>query len=124
MPKPDVTYDTAVRSFNHENFAKLAAYPALRDALNDLCNQSSEVTLAELLEAVRDMTLTAPFADCCGVCRRHPEYLKPGGDPTYLKMAWPHAVERKGRWLKCTYRCPRCSHIWTCGYSVDAPGLI
>lgn len=124
MPKPDVTYDSAVRSFNHASIARLAAYPALREALNDLCNQSAEVTLAELLDAVRDMTLTAPFADCCDVCRRHPAYLSPDGDPNYLKMAWPHAVTRKGDWLSCTYRCPRCSHTWTCGYSVHSTEYI
>lgn len=124
MAKPDVTYNTAVRSFNHAKIAQLAAYPALRDALNDLCNQGEEITLAELLEAVRDMALTAPFSDCCDVCRRHPDYLRPDGDPNYLVPAWPYAVERKGDWLNCKYRCPRCSHVWTCGYSVHSPGLI
>jgi hypothetical protein len=124
MTKPTVTYDTAVRSFNHENFAQLAAYPALRGALSDLCNQSEGNALAELLDAVRDMALTAPFADCCGRCERHPDYLAPDGDPNYVKPAWPHAVERDGDWLTCTYRCPRCSHVWTCGYSVSFPGSI
>lgn len=124
MVQPETSYANTVRSFNHASIARLAAYPALRDALNDLCNQGEEITLAELLDAVRDMTLTAPFADCCDVCRRHPDYLRPEPDGFSLEPAWPHAVERKGDWLTCTYRCPRCSHFWTCGYSVHSPEYI
>lgn len=118
-----VTYNSAVRSFDHTAMASLDGYPALREAINDFANQA-DASLAEVLEAVRDMVLTAPFADCCDRCRQHPDYLGPNGDVGYLKMAWPHAVERDGDWLRCTYRCPRCAYVWTCGYSVHSPESI
>lgn len=122
--QPEASYSNDVRTFNHSTIAALAAYPALREAINDLANQGEEITLAELLDAMRDMTLTAPFADCCDVCRRHPDYLGSNGSLDYLKLAWPHAVTRKGDWLTCLYRCPRCSHTWTCGYSVHSAEYI
>lgn len=118
MPET-ITYNNAVRSFDHSAIAGLDAYPALREALNAFANQCG-ASLAEALEAVRDMVLTAPYADCCDRCRQHPDYLGPNGDLGYLKQAWPHAVVRDGGWLTCTYRCPRCAHTWTCGYSVHA----
>lgn len=118
-----VTYATTVRSFDHTALARLETYPALREALNDFANQH-EGSLAEALEAVRDMVLTAPYADCCDRCRQHPDYLGPNGDVSYLKTAWPHAVTRDGDWLYCSYICPRCSHEWTCGYSVHSVEFI
>lgn len=107
------SYESEVRSFNHENLANFESYHRLRQALNDLSNEASEhVTLVELLDAVRDMALTAPYADSCPTCR--------GKTPdNYLQMTWPHAVERKGDYLTCTYRCPRCDQTWNCSYAVN-----
>lgn len=118
---PVVTYQSAVRSFDHHDLAALATYPALRRALNDFANEA-DVGLAVFLGAVQDMALTAPFADCCPRCRQAPEYLDPAGDGSYLQQTWPHAVERNGGWLKCSYRCSRCSITWRCGYSVRSAG--
>ena len=115
-----ITYGTAVRSFDHAALAGLASYPALREAINDFANEA-DAPLAYVLDAIRDMVLTAPYADCCDRCRQHPDYVGPDGNADYLKMAWPYVVERKGDWLRCTYRCPRCSYVWTCGYSVHSP---
>lgn len=108
------SYESEVRSFDHERLAHFEPYHRLRQALNDLSNEASEhVKLGEFLDAVRDMALTAPYADTCPACR--------GKEPgNYLQMTWPHAVERDdGGWLDCTYRCPRCAHVWHCGYAVD-----
>lgn len=62
-----------------------------------------DVELATLLDATRDMTTTTPYADDCERCDT---------------WRWPHAVERDGGWLTCTYRCP-CGHTWTCGYAAN-----
>jgi hypothetical protein len=112
----EITYATCVRSFDHTNLTRGAAYPELRRAISDLANQCGEgVSLADFLEAVRDMALTAPYADCCERCRRTPT----GG------IAWPHRVDRDPRgWLTCHYRCVRCNHTWTCGYAADFPGVV
>jgi hypothetical protein len=110
------TYRTAVRSFDHQALATIAAYPALRQALSDFGNEAGHVSLADFLDAVRDMALTAPYGDSCQHCKD-----PSADDGTYMQMAWPHAVDRKGDWLRCTYLCPRCSATWTCGYSVRSP---
>lgn len=109
-----ITYDNAVRTFDHGRLAVIPAYHELREALNELClaPEAESTTLGDLLAAVRDMALTAPFADSCPRCRGEAE------DGTYLQAAWPHAVTRKNDWLTCTYCCPRCQAAWTCGYSV------
>jgi transposase-like protein len=62
------------------------------------------------------MTLTAPYADHCNRCRD--QRIRAG---EFLTLAWPHAVDREGDWLRCRYRCPHCGHQWMCGYAVDAP---
>lgn len=108
------THSDAVRSFDHTNLAALKSYGPLRQALSDLANQANgAVTLAEFLDAVRDMALTAPYADCCTDCRdRDPE------------MTWPHAVDRSpDGWLTCHYRC-RAGHVWTCGYAATLPEIL
>lgn len=109
------TYVSAVRSFDHTPLSRLDGYPALRQALSDLANQAGQVALDEFLAAVRDMTLTAPYADCCARCRETGDGLS--------EIAWPHAVDRDvNGWLTCRYRCRR-GHAWTCGYAVDFPRL-
>ena len=65
------------------------------------------VDLADLLDAARDMTATTPYADGCERC----------GD-----WRWPHAVERDGGWLTCSYRCA-CGRIWTCGYAANITAM-
>lgn len=107
-----VTYETAVRSFAHEDLALLPAYHRLRQALSDLANEAAEGELAPLasfLEAVRDMALTAPYGDTCRECSRA------GHD---LQIFWPHSVIRTGGFIRGTYRCSN-GHTWTCGYAVD-----
>lgn len=102
---PTTTYRSAVRSFDHSELAGKPSYPRLREALADLANESDGMMLAPFLEAVRDMTLSAPYADHCDRCTR-------------TCLAWPHRVNRDGDWLTCWYRCSHCHHEWTCGYSV------
>lgn len=111
------TYKNAVRTFDHGQLAAIPAYHKLREALNELClsEDAEGTTLEGLLDAVRDMALTAPFADSCPHCRGDAGDAENG---TYLQAAWPHAVKRKNDWLTCSYLCPRCSAAWTCGYSV------
>lgn len=106
----EITYESTVRSFDHGSLAGLAAYHRLREDLNEIAAVAECVTLGELLEAVRDMALTTPYADSCECTI---------GDATY-PPTWPHKVDRKGSWLTCSYRCPRCRREWTCGYSVEA----
>ena len=110
------TYDEAVRTFDHSALAALPAYPALRQALNDLANQAPDGTkLADLLSAVRDMAATAPYADMCSSCARR-------GPDTEYKMCWPHAAEREDGYIRGTYRCGR-GHTWQCGYAVAIAGM-
>jgi hypothetical protein len=107
------TYRSAVRSFDHTRLASLDSYQRVREALSDLSNEAGQqldYTLSELLDAVADMTLTAPFADVCRACRG-PRYSDS------VSMTFPHLVVREGDGLTCTYRCP--DHgAWTRGYSV------
>jgi hypothetical protein len=111
MPKAatQTTYVSTVRSFDHSRFATLPSYHKLREALSDFANEADAlpdgILLTDLLAAMRDAALTAPYADCCDKCRHR---------------AWPHAVSRDGSgWLTCTYCCPSCSGVWTCGYAVN-----
>lgn len=111
MEAGEGTYRDLVRSFDHEGLATHDGYHALRRALSDFSNElaGGGATLRGFLEAVHDMTLTAPYADRCPTCRDKSE------------MTWPYAVDRDDvGWLKCTYRCPTCRSDWTCGYAVDA----
>lgn len=57
------TYRSAVRSFDHTRLASLGSYQRVRQALSDMSNEAGQqldFTVSELLEAVADMTLTAP----------------------------------------------------------------
>lgn len=110
--KPRTTYSKEVHSFDHRSLAQLHAYQALRQALSDIANEAQGVTLTDFLAAVRDMAVTAPFGDTCPNCK------------DAYHMNWSHRVDRDGDWLKCTYRCHICKHVWTCGYSVDMPGML
>lgn len=101
-------YPEHVKTFDHTALAALPAYPALRQALNDIAEQA-DMPLDEFLGAVRDMATTTPHADCCPDCR--------------TVAAWPHKVNNTDGWLQCHYRCPNCPRAWTCGYSVGFPGL-
>lgn len=106
----EITYETAVRTFDHTAVASLGAYHRLREALNDIARDADGVSLGDLLEAVRDAALTTPYADSCECV---------SGFATY-PPAWPHRVDRINDWLTCHYRCPWCHREWTCGYAVDA----
>src|SRR5262249_62227289 len=66
--RPRTAYHRLVRSFDHSDLAALPAYPALRQALGDIACQVADTALAAFVAAVRDMTVTAPFADLCGAC--------------------------------------------------------
>lgn len=109
MSNDKITYESAVRSFDHTTLAGLEGYHGLREALNEIAKTAEGVTLAELLEAVRDIALTTPYADSCECVTENVTY-----PPT-----WPHKVERNDDWLTCSYRCPHCGREWTCGYSVN-----
>lgn len=113
---PLTAYGRLVRSYDHTPLTRLPAYQALRQALSDMGNQATEAAeeflLAGFLEAVRDMALTAPYADCCPSC---------GSRVT--EMTWPHAAVRDGSLIRGTYRC-RQGHQWTCNYGVDLPAYL
>ena len=95
-----------VRSFDHSQVAALPAYQTLRQAISDLANQA-EMDLDDLLAAVRDMTVTAPYGDCCASCGRD-------------SISWPHSGVRDDGWLTGQYRCPA-GHQWKCGYAIAGP---
>jgi DNA-directed RNA polymerase subunit M/transcription elongation factor TFIIS len=103
-----LTYQRAVRTFDHAALAGLEAYPKLREALNEIAKTADNVNLAYLLTAVQDMVLTTPYADTCECGQL---------DATY-PPTWPYKVDREDDWLTCSYRCGRCGRTWTCGYSV------
>ena len=109
-------YGERVRSFDHTQLSQLSAYQALRQALSDIGNQTEEsappVTVAEFLDAVQDMVLTAPYGDCCPHCGS-------GADG----LSWPHAGTREGDYLRGEYHCRR-GHTWQCTYMVDLPAFM
>jgi hypothetical protein len=104
------TYEQAAGTFDHSPIAALPAYAAVRKALNDLAGQGGDchIKLAALLDAARDMVITTPYADVCDRCH---------------EMRWPHAAERDGGWLACSYRCP-CGNTWTCNYAANITAFI
>lgn len=106
----ETTCETTVRTFDHAAVAELGAYHRLREALNDIARDGDGITLAQLLEAVRDMALTTPYGDSCECS---------SGFATY-PPAWPYKVDRDSEGLTCHYRCAWCHRVWTCGWSVNA----
>lgn len=125
-----ITYVEAVRSFGHTALAASPAYAVLRQALSDLANESADldpaITLAGLLDAVRDMAATAPYGDMCNLCGLACARTHRHADGEHLPLTcgsgrtwWPHAVVREGAGLTGTYRCAN-GHKWTCWWSVDA----
>jgi hypothetical protein len=124
--RPRTAYHRLVRSFDHSDLAALPAYPALRQALGDIACQVADTALAAFVAAVRDMAVTAPFADLCGACsddcaRDH----RPGPDDGPCRCGqscyWPYAAARKADWITGSYRC-RQGHTWTCGYPISIAG--
>jgi hypothetical protein len=124
--RPRTAYHRLVRSFDHSDLAALPGYPALRQALGDIASQVPDTAFAAFAAAVRDMAVTAPFADLCGTCsdqcaRDHPAGRDGGpcqcGDSCY----WPHAAARADDWITGSYRC-RQGHTWTCGYPISIAG--
>lgn len=97
------TYAEAVRDFDHQRIAELPGYPELRRVLNDLSEVAglAGVTVAELLEAARDMTATTPFGDRCQRCGT---------------LTWPHAAQIDGGGqMTGQYRCGCVAAPgWTC----------
>jgi hypothetical protein len=95
--------------------ARLPAYAALRQALDDIAThaQAEGMTLGEFLDALHDMGATTPFADSCQHCQ----------DPDDTGPWWPHAATRDGAWITGTYRCAR-GHQWTCGYAITITALL
>jgi hypothetical protein len=60
----DASYDTAVRTFDHELLVRGDSYQALRKALNDVARESPDgFGLKDFLAAVRDMAVTQPYGD-------------------------------------------------------------
>jgi hypothetical protein len=121
--RPRTGYHRLVRSFDHSDLAALPGYPALRQALGDIASQMAVTALAAFAAALRDMAITAPFADLCGTCcdqcaRDHP----PGSDGRPCRCGdscyWPHAAARADDWITGSYRC-RQGHTWTCGYPIS-----
>lgn len=124
--RPRTAYHRLVRSFDHSDLAALPAYPALRQALGDIACHVADTALAAFAAAVRNMAVTAPFADVCGTCRDdcargHPP--GPDGEPCRCGEScyWPYAVARKAYWITGSYRC-RQGHTWTCAYSIGIAG--
>jgi len=112
-----------VRNFDHSDLAALPGYPALRQALGEIACHVADSALAGFAAAVRDMVVTAPFADLCGTCndqcaRDHAPGPDTGpcrcGDSCY----WPYAAARTDDWITGSYRC-RQGHTWTCGYPIS-----
>lgn len=123
-----MTYDMAVRSFDHAPLAALPAYARLRQALSDIANEAAEqggMKLSEFLDAVRDMAATAPYGDMCMQCGKACECPP---DALLLDTClahrtwWPHAAERDGGWITGTYRCSG-GHTWPCGYAINIAGM-
>ena len=113
---PRTAYGERVGSFDHAKLSRLPAYQVLRQALSDISNQAKEsgqrVTVAEFLDALRDMALTAPYGDCCPRCGSGVDGL-----------SWPYAGTRKGDYLVGEYRCSK-GHTWPCTYLVDLPAFM
>lgn len=85
--------------------------------------------LAEWLAAVRDMAVTAPYGDmcngCCRVCARTHQHDGADAFPRpcgAYRMWWPHAAERRGKYVRGLYRCDG-GHTWTCSYLVSMAAL-
>lgn len=101
-----VTYDDIVKSHDHETLSRMKWYQALRRALDEVTNQISyedeSVTIAFLLEALRDMSATTRLGDTCDRC---------GG------VAWPHKLDREGDSMLAFYR-HDCGHTWTCNWGM------
>jgi len=121
--RPRTAYHRLVRSFDHSDLAALPGYPALRQALCDIASHVADSALAAFAAAVRDMAVTAPFADLCGACNDecsagHPH--GPDGRPCRCGdyCYWPYAAARKTDWITGSYRC-RQGHTWTCGYPIS-----
>lgn len=124
-----ITYNQAVRSYDHGRVAGLPAYAALRQALSDLGNQLPDaggMSLAEWLDAVRDMAATAPYGDVCDQCARgclhEPEDAFGPPCAACHRPWWPYATDREGGGFLGAYRCDR-GHKWTCWYAISAVEL-
>lgn len=83
-----------------------AVMEAVSDWLNALDRQGDAGTWADLDDLLPRLGRAARYADCCTACRE-------------LIRAFPHSlVEKGGGWIG-TYRCPSCSHTWTCWWADD-----
>jgi len=110
-----------VREFSHPHIAALPAYPGFRQALSDLGDQADEHAVPGgwpgWLGAIRDMALTAPFADMCPQCSLL------GDEDRAIVRCWPHGAERRDRdHVRGMYRCGH-GHEWTCYWRVSIAGL-
>jgi len=108
--RPRTAYHRLVRSFDHSDLAALPGYPALRQALGDIASQVPDTALAAFAAAVRDMAVTAPFADLCGTCsdhcaRDHPPVSEDEPCRCGQFCYWPHAAARTDDWITGSYRC-------------------
>lgn len=124
-----VDYPQVMRSFDHSSLASSPSYRALRLALDCVARESGEsapeMTLAGFLDAVRDMAITAVYADMCDQCTRachragheHPDDEWPRACNAY-KSTWPHAAERKRDRMLCRYKCES-GHEYTVNWAVD-----
>jgi hypothetical protein len=101
--------------------AHLPEYAAASEALDRLIHaiQQSGIRMlqAEWLETLTDMATALPYSDCCLNCH---ETTDEGIPPTPA----PVVTDVSDGWLTGTYRCPRCGHVWNCGWAVIAPAFI
>ncbi len=102
-----------IRTFDNQSLARLPEYQLAAAALNDLVQAINKadigLTQDQWLQAVHDLTTAIPFMDMCSRCRDS------------LHAQAPAATHIKGGWIKAAYLCHTCGHVWTCGWSTDAP---
>lgn len=108
--------DEELNPFNHFELAGMPSYHALREAMNDLANETGwnpcldGMTITEFLKHVRDMAMTVRYGDFCDRCF---------GKGSLAPTRWPHRIqldEHGG--VLAHYRCRDCGNGWTCGWAL------
>jgi len=116
MGKP--TRSELIKSFDHSDLLDRPHLRAFREALNNFANDGHP-DFVGFLDQVRDLVLSAPFADYCDCGHgRIPHGNGPEADRS-ICWEWPIKIESNRGWLTCSYVCGCCGNAWTCGYSAE-----
>jgi hypothetical protein len=89
------TYNESLRTYGHNDLAALESYPAFREALAALVDESN-APLGRFLATVRDCALTSPFGSPCPACGI---------------TSWPLRGKRGRETFTGTYHC-QCGKWW------------